>query len=118
MLKRRLTSTAWALSLLLLVAGCSKSESDGLLRESWDAFSIDGSRVGHAHTAYYRETVDGRPLVKVVVAGKVVLVRFGNRAEQTTSDTTWRTEEGAVSRFEITADLGESKHATTGTVSG
>jgi len=104
--------------LLLSLAGCGKDESPGLVRETWDACYLDGSRIGYVHTAYYRETDAGRPIVKIVVDSKLALVRFGKRVEQESRETTWRSEEGAVSRFEVSAGQGASQQKTTGTVAG
>jgi hypothetical protein len=128
MLTTRRTSLVLLLSLLAVVAGCDKSEltsptggspaPEDLIRESWDACYLDGSRIGYVHTAYYRDTVAGAPGVRIVVNGKLALVRFGKRVEQESSETTWRTDEGAVSRFDIVAGLGESRQATTGAVTG
>jgi len=107
----------------LAVVGCHDASSpdaapDSVVRETWDACYIDGTRIGYVHTAVYRTTDGGRPVEKIVVAGKLTIVRGGKRVEQESSETTWRTVDGAVLRFETIAELGESRQKTSGTVSG
>jgi transglutaminase-like putative cysteine protease len=106
---------------LVLATGCGDTATpapDSLVRETWDAVYLDGARIGYVHTTVYRATDAGRPVEKVVITSKLALIRFGNRVEQESSETTWRTPEGAVSRFEVIAGLGDSRQTTTGTVSG
>lgn len=87
-------------------------------RETWEAHYLQDAKVGYAHTAYYRESEQGRPIVKIVTEGTLRLLRFGKSVEQHLREVSWESEDGAVLRFENSVTLGGTPQLTIGAIEG
>lgn len=132
----RLVSVAPAVLAPLLV-GCDKppaAESGGSsttaaasvaaaptvppFRVVWEAHYLQGTKVGYGRTAYFRETSDGKPVVRIMSEAVLTVLRFGQPFEQKYRDISWETESGEVLRFESQVELGDAPQTTIGTVTG
>lgn len=87
-------------------------------RTVWEAHYLQGSKVGYGRTTYYRETLDDKPVVRIVSEAVLTVLRFGQPFEQKYRDVSWETEAGEVLRFESQAELGDAPQTTIGTVTG
>lgn len=67
-------------------------------------------------TAYYAETLDGRPVVRIESSGDLKFLRFGQQVEQQIRDVTWETAAGEVVRFESFLLAGSAPQVVTGNV--
>src|SRR3954463_4862027 len=70
-----------------------------LIEETWDAISMQGTRVGYVRTTIARVNEDGRELVQSSSFIRVVLAREGQTTEQAMSFTSWDTAQGELVRF-------------------
>jgi transglutaminase-like putative cysteine protease len=115
---------------ILLVASCigcgsgetaspaTEAAAVAPFRETWEAHSLQGTKIGYVHTAYYRQSLDGRPVVLIESNGRLKFQRFGQSLEQTLRERTWETDAGEVVRFESHLLLGDAPQVTTGIVTG
>lgn len=87
-------------------------------RTVWEAHYLQGTKVGYGRTTYYRETLNGKPVVRIASEAVLTVLRFGQPFEQKYRDISWETENGEVVRFESQAELGDAPQTTIGTVTG
>src|SRR5262245_38485273 len=62
--------------------------------EIWEAYSMQGSRVGYAHTTIDQVVEDGQPLVRTQNQAVTTMKRGGQSIEQEMVLTSWDTPDG------------------------
>jgi len=87
-------------------------------RVVWEAHYLQGTKVGYGRTAYYQETLDDKPVVRIMSEAVLSVLRFGQSFEQKYRDVSWETETGEVLRFESQVELGDAPQTSIGTVAG
>jgi len=87
-------------------------------REVWEAHSLQGSKVGFGRTAYFRDVLEGRPVVRIVSESQLAVLRFGQKFEQQYRDVGWETDDGELLKFESELNLGDAPLKTVGVVRG
>ncbi len=87
-------------------------------RETWDVVTIQGTRVGHIHTAIREVTESGRPLVQVDIVSQLTIKRFEQTSEQRIRATSTETPDGKLLRFRTEIHAGSEAQKTTGRVVG
>ena len=87
------------------LAGCSEKPEVRPERETWDLIRIEGTRVGHAHARLFRETRDGRPVVRVVGRQHLAIERFNQPTEVDITFTNIETPQGKLIEFETEITL-------------
>lgn len=85
---------------LLLVAGCQRSEPASDLKEYWDAYYLDDSKVGYAHTTYAKTTERGEPLLSITSDSEMTLLRFGQSVKQQLQFSSLEKPDGELIRFD------------------
>lgn len=96
-------------------AGTSTASSQ---QESWDAFFLQGVKIGYAHTLVRATRRDGRELVEVQALNHLVVSRFGQQAEQDVRMTTLETPAGQLLEFTTEIASGASLVKVAGRVDG
>jgi hypothetical protein len=89
-----------------------------LIEETWDAYSMNGIRVGYAHTIVSQVTEDSRELVRTWSHVHTDMQRSGQSITQTMTLTSWDTPGGALVRFESRVSGGPGEIASVGAVRG
>jgi hypothetical protein len=92
--------------------------SAGLSEEIWDAFYLQGAKIGYGRTTVRGVTRDGRALVDIRSMNHLEITRFGQRSEQDVTTQTLETPSGEVVEFRTQVALGPSPTIATGRVAG
>jgi hypothetical protein len=87
-----------------------------LVEETWDAYSIQGSRVGYAHTTIAEVEEQGQKLVRTRSAMRVLLKRAGQAVAQDIVATSWELPSGELVRLESRMTTGPGQIIATGQV--
>jgi Transglutaminase-like superfamily len=87
-----------------------------LTEETWDAYSMQGVRVGYAHTIISKVVEDGRELVRTWSEIHMSLKRAGQTTNQDMTLTSWDTADGRLVRFESQMAGGQGQIVSVGTV--
>lgn len=87
-------------------------------RDLWDAHYLQGTKIGYGRTAYFRDELDGKPVVRIVSEAILSVLRFNQKFEQKYRDISWEDENGTVIRFETETQLGDMPTTMIGTVEG
>jgi transglutaminase-like putative cysteine protease len=86
--------------------------------ETWDAYFMQGSRIGYVHTTIEQVNEAGEALVHTRNKAFTAMKRGGQTIEQEMTIASWDTPEGALVRFETRMTAGQSDTVTTGRVVG
>src|SRR5215471_17649707 len=89
-----------------------------LVEEYWDAYSMQGVRVGYAHTTVVKLSEAGRDLIRTRNFMYLALARGGQTATQHITATSWDTADGKLVRFETQMTAGPGEVVTVGAVEG
>lgn len=89
-----------------------------LVEETWDAYSIQGTRVGYAHTTVATVEEGGQTLRRTRGATQTTLKRAGQTIVQDMLLTSWETPSGEVVRCESQMKMGPSDMVSQGRVDG
>lgn len=87
-------------------------------QEFWDAFFLQGAKIGYAHTRVRPAKRDGRELVEMQALNHLVVSRFGQQAEQEVRMTTLETPAGQLLEFTTEIASGASLVKVSGRVEG
>lgn len=87
-------------------------------RETWESHYLQGTKVGYGRTAYYRDELNGKPVVRIVSEAVLTVLRFKQKFEQKYRDVSWESETGDVIRFETQTEMGDLPTTMIGTVEG
>jgi hypothetical protein len=86
--------------------------------EIWEAFSMQGSRVGHAHTTIRQVDEGGKKLLRTENHAVTTMKRGGQTISQEMTLTSWDTLDGKLVRFETRMTAGPGEMVATGRVAG
>src|SRR4030095_12197319 len=89
-----------------------------LVEEIWDAYSLQGSRVGYAHTTVVNVEEGGETLVRTRGATRTPLKRAGQTSVQDMLLTSWEKPGGELVRFESRMKMGPTDMVSQGRVQG
>jgi hypothetical protein len=94
--------------------------SDGgrVIEETWDAYLIQGNRVGYAHTTVAEVAENGQKLVRTRGASRTTLQRAGQTIVQQLQFTSWDSPAGDLVRFDSRMKMGASDMVSKGRVDG
>jgi hypothetical protein len=103
---------------LLAIAGCGDKPAIDLHlpRETWDAFYMQGSKVGYGHMRESLRTEGGQQLVEAEGEIKLVVRRFGQDSEMNVSIKSLERPDGSLVSFESSATLGPTPQVAKGEV--
>src|SRR6478736_1465309 len=106
--------------LLLNLSGCQQSAAPAgkLIEETWDAYSMQGVRVGYAHTRATEVKLLGEPLVLTVSKIHLSLQRSGNTVTQDVTLASWDTADGQLAHFETRMNAGGGDVVSVGAIRG
>jgi hypothetical protein len=105
-------------------ATTDSDESGTLTKEHWEAYYLQGHRVGYAHTTIVSVDEGGVPLIRTRNASRTVLERAGQEVVQELTLTEWRRAEGEdgeaakLVRFESAMTTGGQRMVSRGEVQG
>jgi len=85
-------------------------------RETWDILTLQGARVGHAHTVMRNVMEAGRKFVKIEVTSHLVIKRFGQTSKQNIRYTGTETPDGKLIEYTAEIQQGPIPMLTTGRV--
>ncbi len=109
----------------LLAVGCSDAppattQQAGSLadRETWNIYTIAGTRVGYGHTTISHTSRSGRKIVQIEGLNHLAVKRFGERTEQEIRFKSTETPDGKLIEFHSEIQLGPTPVQTTGRVIG
>ncbi len=88
-----------------------------LIEESWEAYSIQGTRVGYAHVTVHEVEEAGQKLVRTVSDLHMTLKRDGQPVKQQITLTSWDTPAGELVRFESSLTAGPGRILSQGRAS-
>jgi len=77
-----------------------RSDESKLLEENWDAYSMQGVRVGYAHTTIASLSQEGREVIRTQSHVHTSMQRSGQPINQDMTLTSWDTPDGRLVRFE------------------
>jgi hypothetical protein len=114
---------------LVLAPGCRPSDAPAPAaqaapgkpaprQEIWDAFFLQGAKIGYGQTVVEPAAVDGRDLVCVRSDSHLAITRFNQRTEQNVQAETLETPAGEVLQFKTEVAFGPSPTVATGRVEG
>ncbi len=89
-----------------------------VIEETWDAYSLQGTRVGYAHTTVAEVDERGQTLVRNRGATRTVLKRSGQTIVQDILVTSWERPAGELVRFDSRMKMGDSDMVSQGRVEG
>ncbi len=89
-----------------------------LIEETWDAYSMQGIRVGYAHTTATKVVLDGQTLIRTKSEIHISLQRSGQTVTQNLTLASWDTPDGKFVRFESQMNSGGGDVAAVGAVRG
>jgi hypothetical protein len=84
----------------------------------WEAFSLQGSRIGFSRTTYADVEENGEKLVRIRNRLRTRLEREGQAVEQEMTLTSWETPSGELRRFETRMSAGPQEMVAQGAVRG
>jgi hypothetical protein len=96
----------------------SANENGNLLEETWDAYSMQGVRVGYAHTTVAKTQEDGQTLILTKSQIHLSLTRSGQTIVQQMTLGSWDTQDGRLVRFESRMTAGAGEVVSIGAVHG
>ncbi|HEX3868937.1 MAG TPA: transglutaminase-like domain-containing protein [Pirellulales bacterium] len=102
----------------VLGCGVASTTREPPPREAWDAFYMQGSKIGYGHTQQVPVDDDGRRLLKVIGQTEMTIQRFGQSTTMRIECTSWETFDGSLMRFECTTELGPTPQTTRGRIEG
>lgn len=88
-----------------------------LIEESWEAYSIQGTRVGYAHVTIREVEEAGQKLVRTASDLHMTLKRDGQTVKQQIALTSWDTPAGELVRFESSLTAGPGRILSQGRAS-
>jgi hypothetical protein len=94
-----------------------ESAGQTLVEETWDAYFIQGARVGYAHTTIANVDEGGRKLVRTRNVSRTTLKRAGQTIEQDLTLTSWESPAGELVRFESQMTTGPGEIVSRGRAS-
>jgi hypothetical protein len=102
-----------------VAAPIAEQADDGqLIEDHWDAYSIQGVRVGYGRTTVARVNESGRELVRTRNTARTRLKRAGQTIVQDMTLTSWETAGGELVRFETKMTTGPGEIVSRGRVDG
>jgi hypothetical protein len=99
-------------------AGAATASTEQATEETWDAYSMQGVRVGYGHTVVSRVVAEGRDLVRTSSRIHTEMQRSGQPITQNMTLVSWDTPDGKLVRFESRMSDGKSEIASVGAVAG
>jgi hypothetical protein len=93
-------------------------KSAGNKEEFWEAYSMQGSRVGYAHTTIGEVVEEGQTLIRTQNHAVTSMKRGGQTVKQQMTLTSWDTPEGQFVRFETRMTAGPGEVVTRGRIAG
>jgi hypothetical protein len=84
----------------------------------WEAFYLQGSKIGYGHTTVERVLERGQEVVRTRSTNELAITRFGQRTAQHVTMETRETPEGRVLGFETRVDFGPAPTVVSGHVEG
>ena len=118
---------------LLSLAGCAKSPPTAseagaapaaaqsapiVVRESWDVYLLQGTRIGYGHTVERRDVEAGQPVVCTEGLNHLAVKRAGQTTTEDIRAKSIETPQGKLIRFESEVRMGPSPICTVGRVRG
>jgi hypothetical protein len=88
-----------------------------LIEESWEAYSIQGTRVGHAHSTIAEVEETGQKLLRTRNDLHLAVKRDGQTVKQQITLTCWDTLPGQLVRFESSLTMGPGQMVSQGRAS-
>ncbi len=82
--------------------------------EIWEAFYMQGTKIGYGHTTTRPAIRDGRELIQIRSTIHLAITRFGQRTEQDVSMELLETPDGEVLEFKTEVNFGPSPVIVTG----
>lgn len=89
-----------------------------ITQEIWDAYSMQGTRIGFARTTFADVEENGQKLLRIHNYLRTRMMRAGQPVEQTLAFTTWETAAGKLVRFDSKMTAGPGEVVATGEVRG
>ncbi len=89
-----------------------------VVEETWDAYSLQGSRVGYAHTTVAKVEEGGQTLLRTRGATRTTLKRAGQTIVQDMLLTSWERRNGELVRFESRMKMGPADMVSEGRLAG
>lgn len=89
-----------------------------LIEETWDAYSMQGVRVGYAHTSVSQVALQGQPLLLTVSKIHLSVQRSGSTVTQDMTLASWDTADGKLAHFETRLNAGGGDVVSVGAVRG
>jgi hypothetical protein len=89
-----------------------------LIEETWDAYSMQGVRVGYAHTTSHKVIENSQSLIRTKSEIHLNFQRLGNPITQDMTLASWDTPDGKLVRFESRMTTGDADSVTVGAVRG
>jgi hypothetical protein len=86
--------------------------------ETWEVYTMQGSRVGHGRTTVAHVEEDGRTLLQIDALVHLAIPRFNQTTEQTIAYTSFETPDGRLVRFESELTQGTVPQRSAGRVEG
>ncbi len=96
-------------------SGESKSDPAEIV---WEAFYLQGTKIGYGRTTIEPVTKDGRELVQVDSLNHLTITRFGQTSEQDLKMSTLETPRGELLDFETSVKFGSAPTIVAGRVEG
>jgi hypothetical protein len=93
-------------------------EGSQITQEIWDAYSMQGSRIGYSRTTIADVEENGQKLVRTRNYLRTRMMRAGQPVDQSMAFTTWETEAGKLVRFDSKMTAGPGEVVATGEVRG
>lgn len=82
--------------------------------EIWEAFYLQGAKIGYGHTTIHKVSREGRQLVETRSKNHLAITRFGQRTEQDVNMEILETPAGKVLEFKTQVAFGPSPTVVTG----
>jgi hypothetical protein len=89
-----------------------------LIEETWDRYSMQGVRVGYAHTTATKVVLDGQHLIRTKSEVHISLQRSGQTVTQDMTLASWDTADGKFVRFESRMNSGGGDIVSVGAIRG
>ena len=92
------------------------ADAGQIIEETWDAYFIQGARVGYAHTVIAHVEEGGERLVRIRNTSQTTLKRGGQTIRQDLTLTSWERPSGELVRFESSMTTGPGEMVSRGRV--
>jgi transglutaminase superfamily protein len=100
----------------IVTARVDRPDEGRLIEETWDAYSMQGVRVGYAHTTIASTSEEGRELIRTQSHVHTSMQRSGQTITQDMTLTSWDTPDGRLVRFESSMAGGPGEVVSRGMV--